>query len=251
MSNTAKRRTPLASRELLSRWRGVAICFLVGLNLAGGGPASLPDSVRPCLPCHSGGERDQIGEWLESPYSETEGGRGCVDCHGRSCLGNPDARVLGSDTGLQSESLQEAARLTVTAICSDSAVEAEVAVSNVGVGHLLPTGAGERTLILEVAAHDRNRTPLTLWEGSRHPRDAGPTAGGAGRLFVKNTLPGSSTTFKPRLLPFATDVSRYRFVPPEDGSARVSARLILASAAAPRLEIASTATDCRPSGETP
>jgi hypothetical protein len=171
-----------------------------------------------------------------------------VDCHRDSCRGNGSGRAHAAD---DLQNLREAVRLTVAAICAANAVDAEVAVSNVGVGHLLPTGADERTLILEVTAHDRYQTPLTLWDGARHPRDAGPTAGGAGRLFVKNTLPGSSTTFKPRLLPFATDVSRYRFVSPESGPARVSARLVLDSAAAPRLEIASTATVCKPSGETP
>ena len=78
------------------------------------------------VPCHNRGVSNQVAEWLASPYSEARGGRGCTDCHDRYCSGN------GEDP--------------------ENAVE--VAISNVGVGHDLPTGPSERTLVLEVSVHD-------------------------------------------------------------------------------------------------
>jgi len=129
-------------------------------------------------------------------------------------------------------------------------VTAEVAVSNVGVGHRLPTGSAERTLILEVAAHDRNQAPLPLWEDPTQPAVDRAAVGLRGRGPATGTLAAASVTVQPRLLPFATDVSRYRFVAPESGPIRISARLVLVPATGRPSEIANTATVCKPSGDT-
>jgi hypothetical protein len=145
----------------------------------------------------------------------------------------------------------EAVRLTVSAICSGDVVKAEVAVSNVGVGHLLPTGSKERTLVLEVTAHDRNRSPLPLWGGSRRLAARQAAVGVPGRTQIRSTPSAKHVTIQPRLRPFATDVRRYRFVAPESGLARVSARLLLEPANGPSLEMVSTSTVCKSSGETP
>ena len=109
-------------------------------------------------------------------------------------------------------------RLSVSSICTVDAVSVEVAISNVGVGHLLPTGAGERTLNLEVAAHDRERTS-SLWQ--------------AGQRQL-------------RLPPFATSVGRYRFVPVREGPVHVSARLFLEPGT---LELAEAASVCSAIGD--
>jgi hypothetical protein len=169
--------------------------------------------VRPCTPCHNRTGRDQVGEWLASPYSEKIGGRGCIDCHGGEC---PDDRE-----GVDLTSLRKAVRLSVTAGCSGEAVNIEVAVSNVGVGHLLPSISGERTLMLEVSASDGDRTSLPWRIGSRHLQ----------------------------LPPYATDISRYSFVSPRGGPVHVSARLTLLARSSRPMEIVQTAAVCSSIGE--
>jgi hypothetical protein len=109
-------------------------------------------------------------------------------------------------------------RLGVSAICADDSVSVEVAVSNVGAGHLLPTGGGERTLRLEVAAHDPAGASRQWRAGQEHLQ----------------------------LPPFATAVSRYRFVPVLEGPVRVSARLVLEPG---RLEVVEAASVCGAIGE--
>jgi hypothetical protein len=104
----------------------------------------------------------------------------------------------------------------MTADCPGDTVEAEVAISNVGVGHLLPTGPGIRTLMLEVAVHDGDRTPISV----------------------------SSTRVEPPLAPFATAVSRHRLAVPVESPAQVSARVYLMPAVGPPTEIAGTQTSC-------
>lgn len=215
------RRIPQVLRRLTARRlpAAAAICLLLGLILAATSSAPLPDSALPCTPCHHGPGSNPVGEWLDSPYSETEGGRGCVDCHGVLCRGNGETgSAADSRPGSNLQSLREAVRLSVSAICTIDAVSVEVAVSNVGVGHLLPTGPGDRSLRLELAAHDGERT-APLWRaGQRHLR----------------------------LPPFATAVSRYRFVPVHEGPVHVSARLVLEPGA---LELAKAASVCSSRGE--
>jgi hypothetical protein len=228
------------------------LLLLAGFSSGDAGPASLPDSVTPCLPCHNQGNSDQVVEWLASPYSEREGGRGCTDCHGRSCSGNEVPRAL--DDGLdgpESPRPIEAARLIVRAVCSDADVTAEVAVSNVGVGHLLPTGSAKRTLLVEVAAHDRNQAPLPPWNHPKPPAVNQAEVGLRGRGLANGTLPGATVTVQPRMLPFATDVIRHRFVAPESGPVRVTARLLLVPVTGVPSEIARSASVCGPPGDEP
>lgn len=183
---------------------------------------SLPDSVRPCLPCHNRDAGGQIGEWLASPYSETEGGRGCIDCHGRECSGNGGFPAHASHhEDVDMESLREALCLRVTASCSGEAVDVEVAVTNAGVGHLLPSVSGGRNLILEVAARDSQQELLPWPAGSSHLQ----------------------------LAPFATAVSRYRFTSKREGMIHVSAQLVLEPEEGPPLDIAHATTVCLASGE--
>lgn len=246
MSDRAPRRADEANRSPLLGWKGalaVAFLLLAGSSPGGIGRPSLPGSVTSCVPCHDRGEREQVAEWLASPYSEMEGGRGCTDCHGWYCSGNeapPDLAAAERPRSI------EAARVAVRATCTDEAVTAEVAVSNIGAGHLLPTGSAKRTLILEVAAHDRNEAPLPLWNEPDQPGVKRATAGLSLRGPSNGTLPGAAVTVQPRLLPYATEVSRYRFVAPEAGPVRVTARLVLVPVTGSASEIASATTECRP-----
>lgn len=165
------------------------------------------------MPCHNRAGGDQVGEWLASPYSEKVGGRGCTDCHGGEC---PDGREAAD-----LPSLRKAVRLSITAGCSGGGVNIEVAVSNVGAGHLLPSGSGKRNLMLEVTANDGDRSSLPWRIGLRHLQ----------------------------LPPFSTDISRYRFASPYGGPVHISARLALISSNSRPLEIAETVTVCGAIGE--
>jgi hypothetical protein len=176
-------------------------------------PSRLPDAVRPCAACHNRAGSDQVGEWLDSPYSEKIGGRSCIDCHGGDC---PRHRAEADLT-----SLRKAVRLSITASCSGEAVSIEVAVSNAGVGHLLPSGSSERILLLEVTASDGVRSFSPWLVGSRHLQ----------------------------LPPFATDISRYSFIWPHGGPVHISARLALKPPNSRLMEIAETATVCGGIGE--
>jgi len=200
-------------------WRSgvVALCLFSCAAPAGTG-APLPRTVAPCLPCHHRTDRDQVAEWLASPYSEAEGGRGCTSCHGVICAGNDEG---GERASARPPTWREAVGLSVSADCPGDTVEAEVAISNIGVGHLLPTGSGIRSLMLEVAVHDGNRTPTSM----------------------------SSTRVESPLEPFATVVSRHRLVAPAEGTARVSARVFLVPANGPPAEIAGTETFCSSSNK--
>jgi hypothetical protein len=211
---------------------GLLLCLGAG---TGGTPAPL-EAVAPCLPCHHQPGSDPVGEWLISPYSQAEGGRGCPDCHEPRCSGNSNARNRSGAPAEPPGSLREAARLTVAATCSGDAVEAEVVVTNLGAGHDLPTGPAERRLVLDVTAHGRNGVPLLPQAGS---------GGSPGRVFVKRLPDSLSRAYRSRLAPFETDVSRYRFVLSGPGTAQVTARLALVTASGTPFEIASTTTPCR------
>lgn len=238
------------------------VACLVLLLSASLGTAILPappDSVVSCLPCHNQPGNDPVGEWLVSPYSQAEGGRGCVDCHGRHCrrTGGSEARDRrDDDTGSPSPASPAAAvQLTVTAFCSGDGVEAEVVVTNLGAGHDLPTGPPERTLVLDVAA--RGPAGLPLLPRAKSGRSASGLArhGAPGRVFVKYLPDGNSEIYRSRLAPFETDVSRYRFVSPGRDAAQytveVNARLRLLPVSGSPVEIASTTTVCRTSSTAP
>ena len=209
---------------------------------------SLPDSVLACVPCHNTGESDQVGEWFSSPYSAQPGGLECADCHRPPCSGEEGIEKASRETVATSiEHLRKAARLTVTAVRDGDVVRAEVVVANVGAGHLLPTGSVDRILVLEVTASDQAGGTLPLRSGPELPRFAGGSAGTAGRIYLEDPQGRNLDAVRPRLAPFATDVSRYRFGSPESGPALVSARLVLITPTGELVEIANTAALNRPS----
>jgi hypothetical protein len=193
------------------RKAGVGALLLATVPIGSNPP--LPETVLPCVPCHGQGYRNQVAEWRASPYSESEGGSGCTTCHGTTCTGN---RGRGVRVSPDPPRWQNAMRLSVIAHCHGSDVVAEVAIANVGAGHLLPTGSAERPLMLEVASHDRK--------------------GNSGRVH--------SAPVHPPLKPFETVVSRHRFSVPGPGPTRVTARLIVMRSGEPPAEITSVETIC-------
>jgi hypothetical protein len=215
-----------ASRTRITRRVAPAalIALLIGLVLTGADSFPLPGSVSSCLPCHDRGVGGQVGEWLASPYSEAEGGRGCTDCHGERCSGNGEAGAsVDRSVGADLLRLREALLLRITAHCSGETVDVEVAVSNVGAGHMLPSPSGGRKMILEVAARDRLQALQSWPAGSSHLQ----------------------------LPPYATELSRYRFVSAHYGPVHVSARLMLEPTGLRQIEITNTSTVCISSGEQP
>ena len=199
--------------------------------------AQPPEPVRRCAPCHNRPGNDQIGEWLDSPYSQVEGGLGCAGCHGGLCRGNGAGPKDRTAAAAARHNPPGAARLTLAAVCAKDRVEAEVVVANLGTGHDLPTGPARRTLVLEVTAHDSAGLPLPA-------QGVGNVAEPASRVYVKYAPVGSSLTHRSRLAPFESDVSRYRFVSTGRGQAVVRARLVLIPAAGSRLEIAKVTSVC-------
>jgi hypothetical protein len=202
----------------MSRWATFSLVLLLCLSPGAVDLTSEPPaSVAPCVPCHSRPGSDQVGEWLASPYSQAEGGRGCVGCHGSRCSGIRDRKAPSAGAP---------GRLTVTAVCSGEAVEAEVVLANLGAGHDLPSASPHRTLLLEVSARREDGLSLSNL--------------GAQRSRIQLS----------RLAPFATDVSRHRFVSAGRHAAHITARLLL-SRSGILSEIDSTTTRCRVSGATP
>ena len=192
---------------------------------------------------------DQVSEWLASPYSATEGGLGCTSCHDAQCRGRPGfGRVDGASSGTRIESLRAAASLTVNLVCAGSVVSAEVAVTNVGVGHHLPTGPAARLLVLEVAARGPRGVPLRL--GTR-PRLAGGLPASGGKVFALGSHSAATPPRHSPLAPFATDVSTYRFTAPDGEPAEVTARLVLVSIDGDFVEIAGATASCPDPGVAP
>jgi hypothetical protein len=226
------RKLPRIPKPAKLAFRSTAVAIvLIGAAPGATFPVSLPPAVAECVPCHDGGAMDQVGEWLASPYSAAEGGLGCADCHATRCSGAEGDEFV--DRSIRAENLgnlRRAIRLSVTATRSGDSIEAEVAVTNVGAGHYLPTLGAGRSLLLEVVAGDRDGATL------RPPIDPRST---------------SSPPRAIRLAPFETLVRQYRFVAPEDGPVPVTARCLLVSAEGGALEIANTATLCRGTGPKP
>jgi hypothetical protein len=218
-----------------------------------------------CAPCHYGvfdavdGKYGGVviynsyGEWLESPYSDPETGQTCQDCHMPTvdydyfvypALGglhrDPDRIHDHYMAGASDETLlQNSVTMTTTAQVEGDAVLVEVSITNDKTGHHVPTGVPLRHMILVVQATDAEGNLLPLRDGPVLPDWTGDYAGQSGRYYAKileDEWTGESPTGAywrdirlvedTRLPAFATDVSRYTFAAPAEGSATVEARLI-------------------------
>ncbi|MGD9098863.1 MAG: carboxypeptidase-like regulatory domain-containing protein, partial [Anaerolineae bacterium] len=153
-----------------------------------------------CAPCHFGAFWDTVaynsfGEWLESPYSDPETGQTCQDCHmppaGYDYFVFPEQGGLHRDPNRilshlmpgarDEEFLQSTVTMAVTATQGTDGLLVEVAITNSGAGHHVPTDSPLRHLILLVQAHDGQGHPLD-YVG----RQVVPDWGGVGDLAQGN-----------------------------------------------------------------
>jgi len=228
----------------------LAIFFglLLSLSFCGTGSPSTAETATPCADCHHREGNDQVGEWLGSPYSQAEGGLGCIDCHGPRCSGmRRSGGVQDHRTGIPARLARPAADLMLSAICSADRVEAEIAVSNMAAGHDLPTGPPTRRLLLEVMAYGPDGRPLNP---AGDPGDTGLASLSVDSVARVSPGPGSFArfaAFRPRLSAFGTDVSRYHFDSSEGAGATVEARLLIVGDQGAGREIARSLTTCIPS----
>ena len=210
-----------------------------------------------CASCHSASFwgipiYQSFDEWQASPYATEE--TTCQDCHmapdgvttniapGRGGV-ERDPLTISTHTfpGASDEVLlQNAAELDVVVSREDGRLLVEVAVTNVGAGHYLPTGSPLRQMLMTVTATDGSGRELTLDEGAVLPLWAGDLAGMPGAYFAKileQLWTGESPTaafWTPtriaedsRLPVRATRTSRFGFVLSDADQVAVEASLIL------------------------
>jgi hypothetical protein len=196
---------------------------------------------------------NSYGEWLASPYSDPDTGRTCQDCHMASVdyeyFVFPERGGLPRDPkrihnhkmlGVTDELfLQNSVTMTTTARLEGDQVLVEISITNDKTGHHVPTDSPMRHLILVVEATDAASHTLPLQAGPRLPDWTGDYAGQPGHgfaLILEDEWTGESPTaafWRPirivedtRLAAMATDVSRYTFTAPANGSTTIQTRLI-------------------------
>jgi hypothetical protein len=213
-------------------------------GLISGSQAPLPESVAACTPCHSSGDSNQVSEWLASPYSAGLGGLVCIDCHDSRCDGTAPQTPAGLDAvASRRDALRGAAGLTLAVDRNGDTIEAEVAVSNLRVGHLLPSGAAHRKLILEVTARTTRGPFLAPATGPLLATADGNEGPVVRKVFARTA--SNSVLCDTRLAPFATDVSRVRFTAPNSDPVEVAARLLVVDDDDEPEEIATMFMTCR------
>lgn len=156
---------------------------------------------------------DTYREWLSWAAGEAEL-RTCQSCHmaaGESREGKePANRVCVNALRRPKEQIHhhgfegrgmapQAVRLGVEARFDGSDLVVATTVENVGGGHRLPTGSGDKHLLLVVraAGDDAGGSALRLLEGPRLPAHALPWAEEAGREFAQVLADADGTTHVP------------------------------------------------------
>jgi hypothetical protein len=223
-----------------------------------------------CAPCHFGVFWDTVvynsfGEWLASPYSQSQTGRTCQQCHMPAPTvlnGRPLANVAPGKGGVErdpqtipahafpgasnTDLLQNAVTMNATAHLQGHQIVVEVSIVNDKTGHHVPTDSPLRQMILLVHATDGEGHVLPLqsgptvptWGGEGDPAE-GYYAGQPGKAFAK-VLRESWTEISPtgaywnptrivsdnRLAAFATDTSTYTFAAPNSDKTTVEIKLI-------------------------
>ena len=204
--------------------------------------------------------------------------RACVDCH-RKPADDPARNPLPvfsliperptttihthRMTGVRDEAFMRASvAMTTTAAQGPDGVRVDVAITNIGAGHDIPTDSPMRNMILVVSATDAQGQPLLIWE-TRVVPDWGGTAhetsntqslipnyaGLPGKGFAKVLEDWDGTAPAPqwrngvrilsdnRIPARATDRSTYTFAAPADGKpASIEARLIFRRAFKPWMD---------------
>ncbi len=218
-----------------------------------------------CAPCHHGifwdvVVYDSFGEWLRSPYSDSNNGQTCQECHmprlGNEFFALPEKGGLRRDPetifshkmlgGSDESFLQNAVSMSVTTAIERENLQIKVTLTNDQTGHYVPSGSPLRHLILLVSVEDQSGQLLTMIDGPRLPAWCGegdPSenyyAGLPGKVYAK-VLAEQWTNISPtgsywnptylvsdnRLPPFGSDVSVYSFSPVPQEPVKVHIRLI-------------------------
>lgn len=218
-----------------------------------------------CAPCHFGVFWNTVvynsfGEWLDSPYSNTETGKTCQDCHMPQGQNDYFARL---DKGgiirdpntifshrmpgaMDEELLQNAVTLDVQANLQAEHIVVTVSINNDQTGHHVPTDSPLRHLILIVRAIDEQGRFLRQTEGNIIPEwggigdsNQGYYAGLPGKIFARileelwTEVSPTGAYWNPtrvlsdnRLAAFATDTSTYTFVSVADSEITIDVKLI-------------------------
>ncbi len=218
-----------------------------------------------CAACHFGVFWDTVvydsfGEWLRSPWSDSETGKTCQDCHMPNS--GADVFALAEKGGLARDPmtvvshrmpgardrdlLENAVTMTVESERSAAGVRVRTKIVNDLTGHHVPTDTPLRHLILVVRAFGEDGKELKLvsgpvlpeWCGTGVPDDA-CYAGLPGKVFLKlleEVWTGISPTaaywnptrvvMDTRLGAFESDEGEFVFGAPEAGEVRIEAVLL-------------------------
>ncbi|MBI4470962.1 MAG: hypothetical protein HY650_16735 [Acidobacteria bacterium] len=223
-----------------------------------------PDTYMPtmtesdfCAPCHQFSFwgtpiYESHAEWLASPYAESD--VTCQNCHmpptGANYFALPETGGLEHppqqipshlQLGVAStDLLQTTVAMTVSARQVFDKIEATVVITNSGAGHHVPTDHPGRHMILVVTAADPQGGMLPFVSGPTVPEWGGTQARWPGKAFAKvlrDVESGESPVVSywkrtlivndNRIPAFESDISRYRFAPPQNGGqVQIRARLI-------------------------
>jgi hypothetical protein len=218
-----------------------------------------------CSPCHFGVFWDTViydsfGEWLKSPYSDSETGQTCQDCHmphlGATRFAQSEAGGLERDPltifshlmpgAMDEEFLQNAATMTVDAHREGDSIVVQVDITNDNTGHHIPTDSPLRHLILLVSATSDDGEALQYIDGPILPDwagvgevDEGYYAGLPGEIYAKileelwTGISPSGAYWNPtrivsdnRIAAFETASSTYTFSAPQSGTVHIEVRLL-------------------------
>lgn len=191
------------------------------------GPLFRGGSEELCRSCHDAKNEDWAGrslyeQWRVSPYGVRDGGLACIDCHESPAGDGVECSRSGRvDSTRSPKGLPGAASLAVIAWERGGQVEADVSVSNSGVGHLFPSGTTSAFVVLEVYGIADDGSKLEPSSGSILSPEAESHFGRFGVVFALK--PGGDD----RLAPFATHRSRYVFVVDDPERVTIVARLAL------------------------
>jgi len=165
---------------------------------------SLYEQSQYCAPCHFGVFWDTIvynsfGEWLASPYSDSQTGKTCQNCHmptvdydyfvypEKGGLIRDRSRIFSHRMpGASDEKLlQNTADLDVTVKRDGGLITVSVSVFNANAGHDIPTDSPLRQILLSVKALDKDGKPIPLKTGLLLPDWTGDYNNTPGIYFAK------------------------------------------------------------------
>ncbi|NIM59984.1 MAG: hypothetical protein GTO16_13750 [Candidatus Aminicenantes bacterium] len=201
-------------------------------------PSLLFTSSELCAGCHEYTNDNgatvlgTYSEWKKSPYAEE--GTHCQDCHMPLIAGRivkPEIKSSNKkqinlhaiSAGHSTEQLRKALKVEITNINKEEdIIEAVVGVTNVGSGHMVPTGIPSRKLILLVEL----RTPNEYFSQQRIYQkimldESGKEIKKDGEVFQK----AAQVSFDNRLRPRETRIERFAFAMPKNKKITISARI--------------------------